>query len=103
MKVRATRTGYYGHQRRRAGEVFSVKGEHEIIDPVTKAKKKVTDFSKDWMEEVDDGQDVTRKHLRDERQDANSDVEEPVEDKPTEEPIEAEQPHGRRRKHKEVI
>ena len=55
------------------------------------------------MEEVDDGQDVTRKHLRDERQDANSDVEEPVEDKPTEEPIEAEQPHGRRRKHKEVI
>lgn len=101
MKVRALRLGYHDHRRRKAGDVFNIKGEHEVIDPVTKQKKTVTDFSKEWMEEVDGGEEVTRTKLRDDRQDASV---EPTEENPEADgPIEAEQPHGRKRKHRDVI
>ena len=50
MKVRATRTGYYGHKRRREGEVFD-------LNPVKNKKGTVipaeAQFSDVWMEKVD--------------------------------------------------
>lgn len=39
MKVRATRLGFYGHSRRKEGQVFHISGEKA--------------FSKEWMEVVD--------------------------------------------------
>lgn len=39
MKVRATQLGYYGHARRRPGDIFEVENEKQ--------------FSKKWMERLD--------------------------------------------------
>jgi hypothetical protein len=40
VRVRATKLGYYGNARRRVGDVFSIRSEHE--------------FSAKWMERVPD-------------------------------------------------
>jgi len=58
MKVRATALGYYGHERRREGDVF-------VLEPIKRIRKdkdgkarEVTimpeqQFSERWMEKVD--------------------------------------------------
>lgn len=47
MKVRATQLGYYGYARRRVGDIFDIKTEKE--------------FSKKWMEKLDDVDDVPKR------------------------------------------
>lgn len=47
MKVRAIETGYYGHKRRYAGEVFAIKNKEA--------------FSKKWMEEAEEEVELPKK------------------------------------------
>lgn len=63
MKVRVKKdmTGYYGHKRRRNGEVFDIVGSHTVkrkdkYGKVTEVK--VDDFSSKWMEKVKVNQPV---------------------------------------------
>jgi len=48
VRVKAGMMGYYDHKRRREGDVFNIKGEHEDKN----TGKIVNDFSEKWMEKV---------------------------------------------------
>lgn len=96
MRVRAKELGYYGHKRRRPGEVFDLIDDKDAKGGVIPAAKF---FSEKWMEKVDD-QDVTRTAIRDDRQDANAarqSVSAPAEAVPAE-PVPEEHPHHPRHK-----
>lgn len=68
MKVRATQMVYYGHKRRRVGEVFHIKSEKE--------------FSKESMEKVGKG----KKADPTPEPEPEVEVEEPTTEEPAEEP-----------------
>lgn len=57
MKVRATKTGYYDHLRRREGDVFELKpidGHKVVNNKLVKHHFTVEEqFSPNWMEKVD--------------------------------------------------
>ena len=61
MRVRATMLGYYGHERRREGDIFTLEPIKRMRkDPKTGLMREVTimpeqQFSTRWMEAVDAG------------------------------------------------
>jgi hypothetical protein len=55
MKVRATQVGYYGHKRRREGDVFELVAQEGKDENGKKIKLSVKDqFSEAWMEPADE-------------------------------------------------
>jgi hypothetical protein len=68
MKVRATAVGYYGHKRKRPGEIFILKPYKKKIEEIDKTTKRKSfryevvpakdQFSFAWMEVVDSNETV---------------------------------------------
>jgi hypothetical protein len=52
MRVKATRIGYYGHRRRREGEVFDLAPRKILKDGKEVVLSPEQQFSNSWMEKV---------------------------------------------------